>query len=75
MGDLGGLIAPRKFVMISGIKNPLFPINASEKTYKTIEGFYDKFGKKDFCHFIKGNAGHRFYPDEAWPVVNAIINK
>lgn len=75
MGDLGGLIAPRKFIMVSGIKDPIFPIDASEKTYKMIESFYDKFGNKDFCHFIKGNAGHQFYPDEAWPVVNAVIHK
>ena len=73
MGDLAGLIAPRKFVLVCGIEDQIFPLKGVEETYKIIESTYKMLGKEELCHLVKGNGGHQFYPDDAWPVVHKLM--
>ena len=75
MGDLGGLIAPRPYVTVSGVKDPIFPIHGVEKTYAITKAMYEQIGKGDLYQLVKGQGGHRFYPDEAWPVAHALLKK
>ncbi len=73
MGDLGCLIAPRRFVMVNGIEDSIFPIKGAEESFEVIKKAYKKVGKEELCHMVKGKGGHQFYPDDAWPVVKSIL--
>ena len=68
MGDLAGLIAPRRLVVVAGEHNPIFPIRAVEETFETIESIYRAAGVPDRCRLVVGPGGHRFYADLAWPI-------
>ena len=73
MGDLGGLIAPRPYVTVSGVEDPIFPIHGVEKTYEITKAIYDHVGKGDLYQLVRGQGGHRFYPDDAWPVAKRLL--
>lgn len=73
MGDLGGLIAPRKLVVVAGKYDSVFPIEGVEKTFDTIKNIYDNIGYGKNCELVVGDEGHRFYADKAWPVLNHLI--
>lgn len=75
MGDLGGLIAPRPLVVVCGDKDPIFPLHGVKKSFETIQKAYEKFGNKGNCQLVIGNGGHQFYPDDAWPVANKLLNQ
>lgn len=75
MGDLGGLIAPKYLVVVSGKDDEIFPIKPSCETFESIKRFYKLLKKEEnICHII-GNGGHRFYADEAWSAMNKYIEK
>ncbi len=53
MSDIAALIAPRPLLIISGIKDSIFPIKATRKAYKQLEQVYKLLGagknlEKDF---------------------------
>lgn len=73
MGDLGGLIAPKYLVIVSGKEDDIFPIEASRDTFRTIKRFYEIMGKEENATHVIGEGGHRFYADKAWPVMNGYI--
>jgi len=75
MGDLGGLIAPRPLVMVCGVEDNIFPIDGVEESFRLIQKGYAQLQKEDRCHLVKGSDGHRFYPDEAWPVMHEMLGK
>ena len=75
MGDIGCLIAPRRLVMVCGIEDEIFPIHGVEECYQIIHSAYKSVGKGELCCLIKGNGGHQFYPDEAWPVVKKLMQE
>lgn len=68
MGDLAGLLAPRPLVVVAGREDHLFPLAGVADAYARIERIYDRSGAGDRCRLVIGEGGHRFYPDEAWPV-------
>ena len=74
MGDLGGLIAPRPLVVVCGAEDPIFPIEGVEETFEQIQKGYNASGKGELCHLVKGNGGHQFYPDDAWPVMHELLS-
>lgn len=74
MGDLGCLIAPRKLVAVCGIEDKIFPLNCVEKSFKIIKTAYEAYGKEDLFTLIKGNGGHQFYPDDAWPIIHEYLS-
>ncbi len=75
MGDIGCLIAPRRLVMVSGAEDPIFPIEGAKKSFSVIRGSYEKLGSAELCHMVIGNGGHRFYPKEAWEVINLLLKE
>jgi dienelactone hydrolase len=68
MGDLAGLIAPRPLIVVAGREDPIFPFSAVQETFQTIQDIYAAAGVPDRCRLVVGEGGHRFYPEEAWPV-------
>jgi dienelactone hydrolase len=74
MGDLAGLIAPRYFIIVCGKDDRIFPLNGVQKSFEIVKTLYQAAGVPDNCKLIVGNEGHRFYADDAWPVMNAFIS-
>ena len=70
MGDISGLIAPRKLVIVNGKNDDIFPDEGVRETYKETKRLYKAAGAPDNCALVTGEGGHRFYADAAWPVVH-----
>ncbi|MGI6538986.1 MAG: acetylxylan esterase [Caldicoprobacterales bacterium] len=75
MGDLAGLIAPRVLVIVAGKEDKIFPINGVIESYELAQSLYKAAGADGRCKLVIGEGGHRFYADEAWPVMNEFVNK
>ena len=70
MGDLGGLIAPRKLIMVNGENDNIFPKHGAYESYDIIKNLYSSAGAADNCAHVMGNGGHRFYADPVWPIIH-----
>ena len=70
MGDLAGLIAPRKLVVVNGKNDDIFPEPGVIESFDIIKKMYAAAGVPDNCALVTGNGGHRFYADDAWPVMH-----
>lgn len=73
MGDLGGLIAPRPLIVVCGQQDRIFPIDGVRECFARIRSLYDAHGSAGECLLVEGTEGHRFYPDEAWPLIRRIL--
>ncbi len=70
MGDLAGLIAPRKLVVVNGKNDKIFPEAGVIESFEIIKKMYATAGAPDNCALVTGDGGHRFYADDAWPVMH-----
>lgn len=75
MGDLGMLIAPRKMLLVCGKEDTIFPLEGVKKSFEIIKTAYVAMNKEEECKMIIGDGGHQFYPDDAWPVIHAMLKK
>ena len=73
MADLMGLFAPKPVVLVAGVDDDIFPIAGTRKAFRDLQKIYTAAGAGDRCHLVEGQGGHRFYADEAWPVMLAEI--
>ena len=62
MGDLAGLVAPRKLLIINGKLDDIFPIEGAREEFKTTKAVYEAFGASQECEMYEGPEGHRYYP-------------
>ena len=69
MADVMGLFAPKPLVLVAGRKDPIFPIGGTRKAFRDLRRIYRACGAADRCHLVVGAGGHRFYADDAWPVM------
>lgn len=69
MSDIMGLFAPRPVVIVAGRDDPIFPIQATLQAFRELKRIYKAHGAQDRCHLIVGAGGHRFYAQDAWPVM------
>ena len=75
MGDLLCMAAPKPFVQVNGVKDDIFPIEGAKQMVENGKKAYAVFGAEDKLVHVIGAAGHRFYADDAWPVVHKILGK
>jgi len=68
MADLACLIAPRPLIVVAGRQDTIFPIDAVERTFETIQNIYAAAGVPDRCRLVVGEKGHQFYARQSWPV-------
>lgn len=73
MGDLAGLIAPRPLVIVAGREDSIFPLHGVEKAFEVAKVMYAEAGVPERISLVIGEGGHRFYADDAWPVMNRYI--
>lgn len=69
MGDLAGLIAPRKLIVVCGNQDPIFPLKGVMKSYEMIRKLFEKAGVCEHCSLVIGEGAHRFYPEDTWPII------
>ena len=72
MGDLGGLIAPRKLIVVNGKHDDIFPEVGVVESFEIIKKLYTAAGVPENCALVTGSGGHRFYADDAWPVLHGM---
>lgn len=72
MGDLGGLIAPRKLIVVNGKSDDIFPEAGVKESFDIIKSLYTAAGVPENCALVTGSGGHRFYADDAWPVLHGM---
>ena len=70
MGDLSGLIAPRKLVIVNGIEDKIFPDKGVRETFEITKNMFEAANAPDNCSLVTGGKGHRFYADDAWAVIH-----
>ena len=61
MGDIAGLVAPRKLLIINGDKDKIFPIGPAREEFKTTKAVYEAFGVADNCEMYVGDGPHRYF--------------
>ena len=73
MGDISGLIAPRNLIIVNGVEDPIFPDDGVRETFELTKRLYAAAGVRDNCALVTGQGGHRFYADDAWPIVHKMM--
>jgi dienelactone hydrolase len=69
MSDIMGLFAPKPVIIVNGVKDDIFPIEASKSEFKKLQKIYAHANAKKHCHHIIGKQGHRFYGKQTWPLI------
>lgn len=76
MNDLMAMAAPKCFIQVSGTYDPEnFPLEGAKTVFEKGSRVYEQLGIKDRCVLVIGNAGHRFYADDAWPWVHKLLKR
>lgn len=75
MWDVAGLIAPRPFRAVHGREDDIFPVEATRRAFERLEEVYDAAGAPGNCELRIGDGGHRYYPEETWPFIDARLNQ
>ena len=75
MGDLAVMIAPKKLVVVCGEQDDIFPLFGVKEVYQVIESLYKAAGEPENCALVVGKGGHRFYADDAWPIMKAMLSR
>ena len=73
MYDLAMLIAPRPLLIVCGREDDIFPLEGVQAAFAVVQQIYRAAGSEDACRLVIGPEGHRFYPEEAWPVFETVI--
>ncbi len=74
MSDIMGLFAPKPLVIVAGQQDPIFPIDATRRAFKDVRRIYKACGAEAHCRLVVGAGGHRFYANDAWPVMLKAID-
>ncbi len=69
MGDLGGLIAPRRMVMSNGRYDEIFPVEGAVKTAELINKLYIAAGAEEQFDFYIGEGGHQAYTADVFKIL------
>ncbi len=68
MPDLAMLTAPTPVVIVCGREDPIFPLDGVLEGFETVKAVYAAAGVPENCRLVIGEGGHRFYPENGWPV-------
>lgn len=74
MGDILGLFAPKPVVVVAGKDDDIFPLPGVKRTYSQLQRIYTAANAESRCQLVIGSEGHRFYADDAWPVLKKLIS-
>ncbi len=69
MADVMGLFAPRPVVIVAGRDDEIIPLAGVQAAFRQLRNIYRAADAEEHCHLVIGNQGHRFYADDAWPIM------
>jgi dipeptidyl aminopeptidase/acylaminoacyl peptidase len=69
MADILGLFAPKPVIIVAGEEDDIFPIQGTRRAFSDLQEIYAAAGAKNRCHLVVGSGGHRFYAEDAWPII------
>ena len=72
MGDLAGLIAPRRLGIMTGRYDDIFPIKGVREAYDTVKNIYKAAGCPENVQLVESDMGHVFDEKIFW---ESIINE
>ena len=75
MDDLIAMAFPKFYVQVSGVEDAGFWIKGARDAFARGRRIYDECEMKDRIALVEGPAGHRFYPDLAWPIVHKMLSR
>ena len=75
MYDVAGLIAPRPLFVESGIKDDIFPIEASKQSFARVRKVYEVFGAAPLAQQEVFNDVHSFYGVQGLPFLAKHLGK
>jgi beta-galactosidase len=55
------------------IREADLPLHGVVKSYERARAVFKALNREKRCVLVKGSEGHRFYPEEAWPVANDLV--
>ena len=64
---------PKYYVQVSGREDPIFPLFGAKEVFEKGKAAYAVKGMDDKCVMVEGDGGHRFYADDAWPIVHKFM--
>ena len=73
--ELGGLIAPRRLLLVHGVKDGLHNRTDVEIVASKVEKIFAAAGSADHFSLRWGKEGHRFYPELMWPFIAAGLSR
>jgi dienelactone hydrolase len=69
MPDIGGLIAPRRLLIVAGRNDPLARFSGVQKGVARMQEIFAAARAESHVRLVAGDGGHQFYPELAWPVI------
>ena len=75
MGDLSGLIAPRRLTIMTGRFDPIFPIDGVEDAFGVTKRIYESLGCPDNARLVISESGHVFDEKLFWSAIMEDVSK
>ncbi len=69
MEDLSALIAPRSLAIITGLTDPIFPLEGVKASYETVKAIYERAGAPEECSLEITPRNHYWCVDIVWRVI------
>ena len=64
--DVVALVAPRRFVAVSGIRDHIYPFERARRVVESARDVYRHLGVADAVGAHAGDGPHRYYPEVTW---------
>jgi len=74
MYDVAGLIAPRPLFSEAGEHDPIFPVAASQESFRRVKHIYTVMGAGEYAQQEVFDGGHRFHGERGWPFIVSALN-
>lgn len=75
MSDIAGLIAPRPFRALHGVKDEIYPVAETRKAFADLKKIYAVAGSADNAELYEGAAGHQYYKEGSWIFIRKYFSK
>jgi hypothetical protein len=75
MSDIAGLIAPRCFRALHGVKDEIYPITETRKAFADLKKIYVAAGSANNAELYEGAAGHQYYKEGSWVFIRKHFSK
>jgi dienelactone hydrolase len=75
MPDLAGLVAPRDLIVVAGKQDSIARFEGVEEGCRLARRAFEAAGCGNRIQRVAAEGGHQFYPDLAWPVITATLDR